>query len=612
MIFESVVLSALFFGLLSAATLPLGAAVGVLWRPPDRVIAFLLAFGGGALLAALTIDLIAPGVDRGHFEHLAVGAVLGGFLFKLLDWLVNRKGGYLRKPSTAMTYWRNKGRQRLHDILTSLRRTHALGNLSDEAEEKLLSIMLVRDISAGTCLYRADDPATNLYIVEDGEVELSDPKRGGAVFERLGRRDVFGRMGFRTGLRRATEAHTTKETRLLVVPRDAYMDLLEDSAELRGIACQTVGSEETRAYLEERHGLSTEEAASWQQEAIRSLNETGRYEPPVRSERVLRADLIELMKAERRGDFFSKLSDESLGRIAERLIHKTNPQGYNFFHRGQPADRLYLLRSGTVYLFDPEERSRKPVIVRPGESFGALSFLTEGNHANTAIAQEDTRVSVLRRRDFETLLDDIPELRSRLGDYLHRNRVTEYLTGRQKLDAQKAARWIDNATKSIEGGKTFPSLAEMTRQVAGHEGAAMAMFLGIMLDGIPESFVIGANVLTTGSISLSLIGGLLLANLPEALSSAAGMKEQGMRIARILTMWTSLMILTGLGAALGAMLLEDAPHRVFALIEGVAAGAMLTMVAETMLPEAFHKGGGIVGISTLAGFLAAVYFNTLG
>ena len=72
------------------------------------------------------------------------------------------------------------------------------------------------------------------------------------------------------------------------------------------------------------------------------------------------------------------------------------------------------------------------------------------------------------------------------------------------------------------------------------------------------------------------------------------------------------MILTGLGAALGAMLLEDAPHRVFALIEGVAAGAMLTMVAETMLPEAFHKGGGIVGISTLAGFLAAVYFNTLG
>jgi zinc transporter ZupT len=60
------------------------------------------------------------------------------------------------------------------------------------------------------------------------------------------------------------------------------------------------------------------------------------------------------------------------------------------------------------------------------------------------------------------------------------------------------------------------------------------------------------------------------------------------------------------------VVLEESPHAVLALIEGVAAGAMLTMVAETMLPEGFHKGGGIVGISTLAGFLAAVFFNTPG
>jgi zinc transporter ZupT len=77
-------------------------------------------------------------------------------------------------------------------------------------------------------------------------------------------------------------------------------------------------------------------------------------------------------------------------------------------------------------------------------------------------------------------------------------------------------------------------------------------------------------------------------------------------------MWTSLMIITGLGAAIGAVMLQEAPDTLFAWIEGVAAGAMLTMVAETMLPEAFHKGGGIVGISTLAGFLAAVYFSILG
>jgi len=610
MIFESVV-SALFYGLMSAATLPLGASLGVIWRPPDRVMAFLLAFGGGALLAALTIDLIAPGVDRGHFHDLAIGAMLGGFLFKLLNFLVNRKGGYLRKPSTAMTYWRNEARERLEAVLGSVRRTQPLGDLSTAAEDKLLSIMLVRDIPAGACLYRADDPANNLYIIEDGLIELSDPQRGGKVFERLTRHDVFGRMSFATGLRRATEAHAVRDTRLLVIPRDAFMLLLEESSELREIAARSIRGAEVGTYLQERHGLGAEEVCAWRDQALASLAQSGHYDPPVRTAEVPR-DLVALLQAEQREGFFSGLSDRTLRRIADRLIHKTEPDGYSFFHRGQPGDRLYLLRSGTVYLFDPEDRSRKPIVVRAGDSFGVLSFMTQGTHAVTAIGHEATQVSVLRHRDFEALLDESLELRCHLSEFLRRNRVAEYLTGRHRLDAKKAARWIDKATKSVEGGKIFPSLSEMTRRVAGHEGAAMAMFLGILLDGIPESFVIGANVLVTGGISMSLIGGLLLANLPEALSSAAGMKEQGMKTIKIVWMWTSLMMITGIGAALGAVFLEGAPDTVFALIEGIAAGAMLTMVAETMLPEAFHKGGGVVGISTLAGFLAAIYFNTLG
>ncbi|MCF7996886.1 MAG: cyclic nucleotide-binding domain-containing protein [Chromatiaceae bacterium] len=608
---ESSIASALIFGLISAATLPLGAALGLLWRPPDRIMAVLLAFGGGALLAALTIDLVAPGVDRGHFEDLALGALLGGLLFKLLDWLVNRKGGYLRKPSTAMTYWRGQARERLHRILIGVRRTQPMGALSRAAEEQLLSIMLIRDIPAGACLYRADDPAQNLYIIEDGEVELRDPQQHAKVFERLRKHDAFGRMSFATGLSRATEAYTARDTRLLILPRDAFMDLLEDSDELRALMAGRIGGDEVATYLRERHGLSAEEVSAWQQQALASLAATGHYDPPVHSEAVS-ADLVGLLQHEQRQGLFSALSEPTLGSVAERLIHKTDPEGYTFFHRGQPADRLYLLRQGTVYLFDPEDRSRKPTVVQAGESFGAFAFLTEGTHSVTAVAHEQTQVSILRHRDFEDLLDESPELRRHLSEYLRRNQMVSYLTRQHRLDARRAAQWIDNATKSIAGGKAFPPLSEMTKQVAGHKGAAMAMFLGILLDGIPESFVIGANVLATGGISLSLIGGLLLANFPEALSSAAAMKEQGMRTTRILTMWTSLMLITGIGAALGAAFLEGAPVQLFALIEGIAAGAMLTMVAETMLPEAFHKGGGVVGLSTLAGFLAAVFFNTLG
>lgn len=76
-------------------------------------------------------------------------------------------------------------------------------------------------------------------------------------------------------------------------------------------------------------------------------------------------------------------------------------------------------------------------------------------------------------------------------------------------------------------------------------------------------------------------------------------------------MWASLMIITGIGAFCGNAFFADAPHFLFALIEGTAAGAMLTMIAETMLPEAYHKGGTVTGISTLFGFLAAIFFKTL-
>jgi CRP-like cAMP-binding protein len=611
MISTSPVLTALFYGLVSAATLPIGAAIGVLWRPPDRVMAFLLAFGGGALLAALTIDLVAPGVDRGHYHDLAVGALMGGLLFKALDYLINRRGGYLRKPSTAMTYWRRKARDRLQQVLSDLHRIRPFGRLSPEANEGILGILLVQEFPAGSCLYRADDPAENLYIIEEGRVDLSDPQRSGRVFEHLGKHDVFGRMSFICGLRRATEAYAVTAVKLLVIPREGFMELVGELEDLRDMLCERIGEEEVTRYLYERQGLTIEQASAWQRQAMAALSRTGHYTPPLVKDPP-EIDLTDLLRDEPRVGLFAELPERELQQVASRLVHGKRPAGFDFFQPGQQADRCWLLRKGSVYLFDPSDRSREPVVIRPGQVFGGLSFFTGETHATTAVGFEPTEVSMLRRKDFGELLDRLPRLRHTLSAYLRRRQVADYLTGQHNLDAGKAARWLNKAAKGVEGGSIFPSLAEMTRQMAGHTGAAMAVFLGIMLDGIPESLVIGANVLTHGGISMSLIGGLFLSNLPEALSSAAGMKEQGTRTARVLGMWTGLMLMTGLGAALGTVLLERAPETLFAFIEGIAAGAMLTVVAETMLPEAFHKGGGIVGISTLCGFLTAVFFNAPG
>lgn len=112
-------------------------------------------------------------------------------------------------------------------------------------------------------------------------------------------------------------------------------------------------------------------------------------------------------------------------------------------------------------------------------------------------------------------------------------------------------------------------------------------------------------------MSISLIVGLFLSNYPEAQSSSVGMRQHGMSFGRILLMWSGLMLITGIGAAAGSQLFVGAGPEIFALMQGLAAGAMLTMIAETMLPEAYLKGGSVVGISTLLGFLVAIYSKTL-
>ena len=89
------------------------------------------------------------------------------------------------------------------------------------------------------------------------------------------------------------------------------------------------------------------------------------------------------------------------------------------------------------------------------------------------------------------------------------------------------------------------------------------------------------------------------------------MRQQGYSFYWVLAMWTSLMVITGILAALGNVFFVGAPRFWFAFLEGIAAGAMLTMIAATMMPEAYIKGGSIVGFTTLLGFLAAIFFKTL-
>lgn len=167
---------------------------------------------------------------------------------------------------------------------------------------------------------------------------------------------------------------------------------------------------------------------------------------------------------------------------------------------------------------------------------------------------------------------------------------------------------------------------EETQKQEGHGegGAPMAIWLGLLIDGIPESFVIGAGFLSLLSMKLAasvepaftevlpytLIAGLFLSNFPEALSASLGMRKSGMSVGKIMMMWMSLVLIIALGALGGYYVGSTVPHEIEIAIEGLAAGAMLTMIAQTMIPEAVHLGGvKVVGLSTLIGYLSAVAFK---
>jgi ZIP family zinc transporter len=172
----------------------------------------------------------------------------------------------------------------------------------------------------------------------------------------------------------------------------------------------------------------------------------------------------------------------------------------------------------------------------------------------------------------------------------------------------------------------LPTGEELEQKHASHSNAAMAIWLGNLLDGLPESFVVGTVLMATVTASVhsgvavafwdvlpyTLLAGLFLSNLPESLSSSAQMRMQGMSVQRIITMWLSLVVMTGLAASLGAVMGEWLPPNTMVFIEGLASGAMLTMICAAMLPEAAHLAPpNWVGLATLSGFFSALLFKVL-
>jgi ZIP family zinc transporter len=171
-----------------------------------------------------------------------------------------------------------------------------------------------------------------------------------------------------------------------------------------------------------------------------------------------------------------------------------------------------------------------------------------------------------------------------------------------------AANWYLNhrgARHRKRSGGQQPSESE-------DSGSGLAIAVGALLDGVPESIVIGLSMLKGGVVSTVAVAAIFLSNVPEGLSSAAGMKKAKRSPAYIFGIWGGIALISGIASMVGYTVFQGFSSEVVAATTAVAAGAILAMLVDTMIPEAFAAAHDFAGLITVAGFLAAFALSRLG
>ena len=165
-----------------------------------------------------------------------------------------------------------------------------------------------------------------------------------------------------------------------------------------------------------------------------------------------------------------------------------------------------------------------------------------------------------------------------------------------------ATYFVGNRAVRRVGGEMRPARGTTTASTNGP-----AIVLGALLDGVPESIVLGATLLSGGSVSVAFFAAVAVSNLPEAFSGTVDLRDGGFRPRSIIGLWLAVVVSSSIAAALGYAALGGMSGPIVAVVQAFAAGAILTMLADTMIPEAYETGGDVVGLLTVIGFAAAAF-----
>ena len=457
-------------GALSASALVAGALLGIYAKPTQKVIAAVMAFGSGALIAALALELASEAHEKGGFIALAAGFLGGGILYWSLNHVIESQGGFLRKRATRRRFILRHKEKQAKALTEQQDQRHLLRHLPRPLTARLANHVQPRHYEPGDFIFKAGEKGDALFVINQGEVRLV----GGAN----------------------TAAEAAVDGALSQAWREVFG---HKSAEKADVA-------------------------------------------PANDPSKLPAD----------------------------------PKGRRF---------------------------------DPGETFGESALLTGRARSCSAVAETSVDALRLDRKALQQMVESSPRLALA---------VSRILAQRLGLAGQHEAELEAEVAHWRETPGHDPGVVTAAEEQALHEAhkanaaAPVAIFLGALLDGIPESLVIGAELVAGAAFNPTFVAAVFISNLPEAMSSAAGMKQAGFTTRRVMGLWTGLTVASAVASFLGNLLLAESNPALVAVVDAVAGGGILAMLASTMMPEAFEQGGPSVSLSTIAGFLAAFFFHALG
>jgi ZIP family zinc transporter len=145
----------------------------------------------------------------------------------------------------------------------------------------------------------------------------------------------------------------------------------------------------------------------------------------------------------------------------------------------------------------------------------------------------------------------------------------------------------------------------------GGNNTGTALALGAFLDGIPEQTVLGIGIAAGEGVSVGLLVAIFVSNLPEAIGSSTEMRAAGTRPAAIRRLWVVVAVICTAATVVGYAIADNVSGNVNAVVDGFAAGALLVMLIDSMIPEAVRKGGDISGLVTVLGFAVAAGLSSV-